>query len=90
MKNEISLKELLPEITESDITEGKLRHQISKAIRAKRKELNMTQKDFAKYMDVSQTMISKWESFSYNFTPDDIAQIFTKLDMDVSFHISNL
>lgn len=41
----------------------------------------LTQKEFAKFMGVSQGMVSKWESCEYNFTVDNIAKICDKLDI---------
>lgn len=42
--------------------------KISAKIERRRLELNMTQKEFAAYMNVSQGMVSRWESREYNFT----------------------
>ena len=43
----------------------------------------MTQKEFAKFMGVTQGMISKWESAEYNFSVESIAQIAEKLGVTV-------
>ena len=55
--------------------------KISASIEAKRIEMNMTQAQFAKYMNVSQGMISKWESREYNFTIKALNEICEKLDL---------
>lgn len=41
---------------------------------------NMTQKDFAKFMGVSQVMVSKWESGEYNFSIKTLANIAHRLN----------
>ena len=65
----------------SDIYAAKAIAKISMSIFNQRKELKMTQKQFAKMMGVSQGMVSKWESAEYNFTIETIAQIAERLHM---------
>jgi transcriptional regulator with XRE-family HTH domain len=55
---------------------------ISSKIQMKRIELGMNQKQFAEMMDVSQGMISKWESGEYNFTITTLNDICSKLELD--------
>ena len=90
MENKNYFNELFSELTESDILAGELRHQISKLIHNKRLELKMTQKQFAEYMGVTQGMVSKWESFGYNFSLDTIGEIFSKLKIDVAFKVNDI
>ena len=54
---------------------------ISARIELKRKEMKMGQKEFAKYMGVSQGMVSKWESGEYNFTITTLHDICKKLNL---------
>ena len=42
----------------------------------------MTQKEFAKKLNVSQGMVSKWESEDYNFTIESLAQIAEKIRIE--------
>ena len=42
--------------------------KISAQIERCRLEMSMTQQEFAKFMGVTQGMVSKWESREYNFT----------------------
>lgn len=81
--------DLFPDLTDADILESDLKHQISKMIRDRRHELHMTQKEFADYMEVSQALVSRWESFSYNFSLKCIAIICDKLDIQISFKTSS-
>ena len=61
--------------------------KISAKIEKRRQEMNMTQKEFAEYMDVSQGMVSKWESREYNFTIKSLNEICEKLQLCVSLDI---
>ena len=62
--------------------------RISAAIESKRIDMGMNQKEFAKYMGVSQSMISKWESREYNFTVKNLIEVCEKLDLDLSLSIN--
>ena len=55
--------------------------KISAKIERRRLELNMTQKEFAAYMNVSQGMVSRWESREYNFTIKTLNEICQKLNL---------
>lgn len=54
-----------------------------------RKLRNWTQTDMAKYLGVSQSMVSKWESAEYNFTIEALVEIAVKLDMSISNPLNN-
>ena len=49
-----------------------------------RQNMNMTQKEFAEYMNVSQGMVSKWESREYNFTIRSLNEICEKLHLSLN------
>ena len=55
--------------------------KISARIEMARLEKNMTQKEFADYMGVTQGMVSKWESREYNFTIKSLNEICEKLNI---------
>lgn len=61
------------------IANRKLGH-ISSEIEMWRIEHNMTQRDFAKFMGVSQVMVSKWESGEYNFSIKTLANLANRLN----------
>ena len=61
--------------------------KISAQIERKRLDLGMTQKEFAEFMEVSQGMVSKWESRDYNFTIRSLNEICHKLDLSMSVNI---
>ena len=67
-------------LSKSDIYASKAIAKISMFILKYRQDLNMTQKDFARKMGVTQAMVSKWESAEYNFTVETIAHICEKLN----------
>ncbi len=74
-------------ISKSDIYAANAIAKISMFIFKRRQELGMSQKDFAKMMNVTQGMVSKWESADYNFTIESLAQISEKLNVcfDIAF-----
>lgn len=75
------------DITVSDINSSKILGCISASIVRKRVELNMTQKEFAIYVGVSQGMVSKWEGGDYNFSIKSLAEIAEKLDMELRVNL---
>lgn len=74
-------------LSDADIKKAVLLSNMSAKIIEKRLELNMTQKEFADYLGVSQSMVSKWEGEDYNFTVGSLVDIFDKLDVefDITF-----
>lgn len=49
--------------------------------------MGMTQMEFAKFMGVTQGMVSKWESRDYNFTIRSLNEICQKLDLTLTVNI---
>ena len=70
-----------------DVVAAKLLGEISAAIAKKRIDMNMTQKEFAAYLNVSQGMVSRWEGSTYNYTIRTLVEIFSKLDLSVELRI---
>ena len=62
--------------------------KISAKIERRRLELNMTQKEFATYMNVSQGMVSRWESREYNFTIKTLNEICQKLNLHLQLDLT--
>ncbi len=62
---------------------------ISATIELKRHEMKMDQKQFAKFMGVSQGMVSKWESGFYNFTISTLVSICEKLGLEFEPQITS-
>ena len=58
--------------------------KISAQIERCRLEMGMTQQEFAKFMGVTQGMVSKWESREYNFTIKTLYDICQKIDLELS------
>ena len=75
-------------VTLADINASKYLGKISAAIVQRRIDLKMTQKEFAEYVDVSQSMVSKWESEDYNFTIESLAQIAEKLELNLEISLT--
>ncbi len=61
--------------------------KISAKIEKSRLDLGMTQIEFARFMGVTQGMVSKWESRDYNFTIRSINEICQKLDLTLTVNI---
>ena len=76
------------DITIADIIASKLLGKVSASIVKKRIELHMTQKEFARYMNVSQGMVSRWEGGDYNFSIKTLAEIAEKLDLELAVNLN--
>lgn len=61
----------------SDILQAKIATAIANA----RIERKMNQKEFAEYMGVTQSQVSKWENGCFNFTIEKLCEIADKLDL---------
>lgn len=48
-------------LTPADVLSAKLMAQFSNAITSERLNLNMSQKDFAKHINATQSLISRWD-----------------------------
>lgn len=75
------LEELADSMERSDAIEALLLSKIVTALITARAERGMNQKEFAKFMGVSQAMVSKWEAMDCNFTIQTIAKICGKLNL---------
>ena len=86
-KYRASLSDLINEMakgmSETELAECAVLFEISTTIEKRRKELGLSQKDFAKKLDVSQSMVSKWESGAYNFSVKILAQIASSLGLEL-------
>ncbi len=71
-----------------DVLEAKIMAQVSSAITGERLEMGMTQTEFADFLGVSQSQVSKWESEGYNFSLKSIAKIAARLDMRLDFQMT--
>lgn len=74
-------------LSKADILSSSVIAKVSSAIIKERSRLKMTQKEFAQKMNVTQGMVSKWESAEYNFTLENISKICEKVGMsyDIAF-----
>lgn len=71
---------LFSDLTTKDLDKECLKGQVSKFIIEQRRELKMNKSSFAKLLDVNKEMLSSYESFSYNFTLDELSNIFSRLN----------
>ena len=75
------------EVPESEVKATVELAKISAQIERSRLEKGMTQQEFAKYMGVSQGMISKWESREYNFTINTLNEICEKINLELTIDL---
>ena len=68
-------------LSQADIISATIQSKICSAIVDERISRGMNQKEFAELLDVSQGMVSRWESSDYNFTINTIAKIAEKLGL---------
>lgn len=73
-----------------EILTSKLMAQISSGITKERVKHCMNQENFAKYLGVTQSEVSRWESGDYNFSIKKIAEIAVKLNMDISINMIDM
>lgn len=69
------------ELSAGDKVEADMKAEIAMSIHSKRLGMNMTQKEFADFTGVSQTMVSKWESGEYNFSIDNLSRLMATLGL---------
>ncbi len=77
-------------LSPAEVLSSKLIAQVSTAITKERVKLRMTQSEFAKHINVTQSQISRWEHGNYNFSLEKISSIATKLNMDVNISFTDM
>lgn len=86
-KKGASLEDLLCAITEdmsaADLLESAILIDTSRSIRSARKKKGWSQKDFAEHMNVTQSLVSRWESGECNYTIRTLAEISVCLDLEM-------
>ena len=76
--------DLFSQIPSANRRYNKLIAEIAVKIKKERLSRDLTQKEFADFMSVTQGMISRWESAEYNFPLRNICEIFDKLGVNFS------
>ena len=83
-----TLDDLLSLFTETlspaEVLSSKAMAEASKSITKERLRLKMKQSEFADYIHVKQSLVSRWESGQYNFSIQKLSEIAASLDMDLS------
>ncbi|MBQ4219280.1 MAG: helix-turn-helix transcriptional regulator [Butyrivibrio sp.] len=74
-------------LTEAEVKTAIELAKISARIERCRLDLGMTQQEFAKYIGVTQSMVSKWEGREYNFTIRTLNEICEKVNLDLSISL---
>lgn len=70
-----------------DVYATALMARVAMSIADKRYTMKMTQKEFAKKIGISQSMVSKCESGECNFTLQALARVFAKLELMPTLHV---
>lgn len=93
MKNSKTIENLFEafsdKLTTASLNAISLLSQISATISMERIQRKMKQKEFAKFMNVTQGMISRWESGDYNFTIRQLCEICEKLELTPYLEFKN-
>ncbi|WP_298016726.1 helix-turn-helix transcriptional regulator [uncultured Dysosmobacter sp.] len=83
MKNNTNLKALLSALTESisdaDLLLSAIQGELAATITSARIAKGMSQKDLATALDVTQALVSRWETGDVNFTLKTLVNIALKL-----------
>ena len=82
-KFEKMIEKLADCLQNSDVIAAEQQAKIATLIMKNRVDRQMNQKEFAEFMGVSQSMVSKWESEDYNFTIESLAKICDKLNLEL-------
>lgn len=88
LKNKELASYIETNLTKAAIAEEIVKAKIATEIIKSRQKRGMNQKEFAQYMNVSQAMISKWESGECNFSISTISEICGKLSLVFDLQIS--
>lgn len=87
METSDSMKNLLSAVSKNldddTFVLSTLQGLIAAEITGRRIELDMTQKEFARLLNVSQSTLSKWESGETNFTLSTLVSIASKLNIEM-------
>lgn len=79
--------DLFSELSREEKLEADLLADIAVQIHTRRTEMGMSQTEFAKFNNVTQAMVSKWESGEYNFTIQTLAKVFAKSGLSCTFDV---
>lgn len=79
----ILFSSLARDLSDEDTALSALQGLIASEITGRRLDMNMTQKELASLLNVSQSTLSKWESGDTNFTLSTLVSIAWKLDIEL-------
>lgn len=83
-----SFVDAFADISEADILSAKLKHQVARFLYLYRTQHGWQQKHLAEKLDITQGMVSKWESSNCNFSIESLAALLSKLNVDADFVIA--
>jgi transcriptional regulator with XRE-family HTH domain len=77
----LSLDQLMKGQPVKDVTYHSIIAEVSAYLALKRAKSKMTQEEFAKHLDISQSMLSKYENGTENLTVKTMAELLSKLNL---------
>lgn len=78
---------LFDDLSEEDRNFNRAMVEIALAIKNERIFRGLTQKEFADFLEVKQTQVSRWESGDHNFTTSTLYAICDKLNLELEINI---
>mgnify|MGYP002516516189 CR=1 FL=1 len=81
------ISSLIANMDSGEVVKAMRMSEIALTIFHIRRELHMSQREFAKYLGVSQGMVSRWENGDYNFTVGTLSDICHKLGVSLTINI---
>ena len=83
------LEEFTKNVSDEELLSSIILSYISMKIIDKRISLNMTRKEFAKFLNVSQSFVYKLENEEYIFTITKLVEVLNKLGLQLKLEIVN-
>lgn len=78
---------IFSKLSREEKLEADLLADIAVQIHRRRTEMGMSQAEFAKFNNVTQAMVSKWESGDYNFSIQTLAKVFANIGLSCTFDV---
>lgn len=93
MSKKRSLKSIFADISDKSfsakLNAARLLGTISAKIINKRVSMDLNQKEFAEFLNINQSMVSKYESGNYNFSIQSLCKLCAQLDLNVDINITD-
>jgi len=88
--NIVSEEEILKSIPLADVIKNKIISEVSTQLMSRRLDMAMTQEQFASHINISQSLLSKYENGTENLTAKSIGDILGKLSLSVDIRCTQI